>query len=183
MVPYTMQDTAMRPSRRVRQKVMPVRGHRSVCLSGSSHRCCYDLDTRPPLFPSCQATDINATVCSSQVVSRRLMRSVLTVHTLSLIVIMMHQTCFSQTWRRIDDRQPAQSLVSPGRMTSTVPARPSLACGMIPPRAVFPQRVEDDQQRPHAGGQGHRLGLATAHRRGEHARITGLKRAATIVAI
>jgi hypothetical protein len=98
---------------------------------------------------------------------------------------MMHQTCSLQIWRRIDDRQPIHSRVFPGRMTSTVPDRACMACGVIPPRAVFPQRVEDDQQRSHAGGQGHRLGLAwpAAHRRGSLAQITGLKRVATIAAI
>ena len=94
----------------------------------------------------------------------------------------MHQTCFSQTWRRIDG-QPVHRRISPGRLTSTFPDRPCLACGVIPSRAVFPHRVEDDQQRPHAGSQGHRLGWPAAHRRGSLAKITGLKRVATIAAI
>ena len=70
--------------------------------------------------------------------------------TRSLISIMMHQKCFSQHWPRIDDRQPVHSLlISPMRMKPTVPDRPGLACGVIPPRAMFHYRIENGQQLAH----------------------------------
>ena len=73
---------------------------------------------------------------------------------------MMRQKYFAQLGPRIDDRQSIHSLVSPRRTEPTTSDDLRLAGGMRPPCPVLHHRVEDRQQLPHTGRQGHLLGLA-----------------------